>query len=127
MAAVEAREPPLGLEVLIVLRHDRAARRRCDDALSRDLRQRVGRAAADAFDRPAADAERAGVQHRASLRRLPEERLHALDAQAVRPAIGRADDVEVEPRGVGVADADVPAGRRSRERSAFQVCTGPSP
>src|SRR4029078_4856231 len=72
------------------------------------LREDVRNVAADAVDEAPLQAERAGVQHRRALGRLPEEGLHTVNAETGRSTIRRPHDVEARARCPGIAGAEVP-------------------
>ena len=123
MPPIEAREAPLGGQVLVVLGDDRAA---AADATTRcRATWRACRSpAADALDRAAWSAERGGVQHRE-----PSDVCHRNGCtpgirRPIGSAIRRADDVEARRRAFRCSRAPTfQTWRMSFDRSAFHVCT----
>ena len=107
MPAVEARKPPLGGQILIVLCHVGSAAADRGRVISR-FGERVGNAAAEPLDGPPRRPERRGMEHGRSFRRLPEEGLHAGNPQPVRSTVRRAHDVEAGAARFRVAAAEIP-------------------
>ena len=110
MTLIEARKPALGRQILVVLRDHAAAAADRRGVVDR-LRERVGAAGRDPLGHPLANAERDRVHDRLAFRRLPDEGLHAGDAQPGRAAVRRAQHVEI-----GAARADVADAGRDRPR-----------
>src|SRR4029079_12831474 len=94
MPSIETREPPFGIQILIVLRHHAPAASDRRGIVDR-LRKRVADAASDASGLLLAQSHGGRVQDRIAFRGLPQKWLHAVDPQPVRIAIRGADDVEM--------------------------------
>ena len=106
MALIEVRQRVLRVEILIVLRHDRAARAERRGVVHR-FGERVGGAEAEAARHPALNRNARQRQQRPPAGRLPDERLHTRDAQRpVRIAVRRAQQVQARAARAGVSRGD---------------------